>query len=425
MGRPVLLICPAFYPYPAVGAVRATHWARMLPSRGWTPHVATREPGRRLDPEAFAREVHPEVVLHALGAFQQSGAPPGASGAGSRAGRLRSAVAEPLLVPDAAIVFWRRAVPRLVKIARDIGAEAIISTAPPESIHAAGMAVHKATGIPWIADFRDPHILDERFMPSGIFTPIRALHARFDRRIYEQASAITHAINMHDRWARLRYPASRDRCIFLPHFCPPDLLDGSIAPALPPPGRRSIRAVGHLGDDQALALARAIRTLMERRGDDLEFRHAGRPPGCAGELVELLGERMVIEGRVPHNRAQALVAGADVLIAALDPHRSTSILISSKLYEYIAARRPLLVINPSRPDRQLLRQIPSARVLATPAPEAITEALAAALDDRSRGTSPDTASIIERYSHRRHADTLAAVLDRVTGSPSGPPRRRP
>ncbi len=416
MSPRVLLICPAFYPYPAVASVRATNWARLLPARGWTPHVAPRSPGRQLDPDAFAREVHPDVVLHPLA--------PHADGLAAKAGpptlkqRAKGLLPPQVFVPDPSIVFWRKRAPMLRSLVREVAPDVIVTTGPPHSIHAAGLTLRRETGVPWLADFRDPHLMDDRFLPRGPLAPLAKLHLRFEAQVYAHADAVTHAIEMHQRWARLRYPAARDRCHFLPHFCPPDLASGSITPEASPQGVPSIRAVGHLGDEQAVAIAQAILTLRHEDGVDAELRHAGREPESGGEVRDLLGERAAFEGRVSHDRARALVAGADVLVAALAPQRSGTIGVSSKLYEYIAARRPLIVINPTRPDRRLLRGVPYARVLDRPTPQALVQALRESLADRAKGDPPEAEGVIARYSMQRHADTLAGLLDRIAASPN-------
>src|SRR5262249_20087461 len=45
----------------------------------------------------------------------------------------------------------------LARIARG-GIDAVLSSSPPDSVHLAGAAVADASGLPWVADFRDPWV---------------------------------------------------------------------------------------------------------------------------------------------------------------------------------------------------------------------------------------------------------------------------
>ena len=68
--------------------------------------------------------------------------------------------------------------------------------------------------------------------------------------------------------------------------------------------------------------------------------------------------------------------GADVLVNYLSTERSEHYLLSSKLFEYLATRCPVIEVNPTVPDRQLLRRLPDVVVLKHPTLEELKEALA-------------------------------------------------
>ena len=60
-----------------------------------------------------------------------------------------------VLVPEALVAAWMPfARTRALKLQRQGGFDCVITTSPPESAHAVGMALHRR-GVPWVADIRD------------------------------------------------------------------------------------------------------------------------------------------------------------------------------------------------------------------------------------------------------------------------------
>ncbi len=61
-----------------------------------------------------------------------------------------------LFIPDARCFWVKPSVKYLLSYLKKDPVDAIISTGPPHSMHLIGKHLHEKTGIPWIADFRDP-----------------------------------------------------------------------------------------------------------------------------------------------------------------------------------------------------------------------------------------------------------------------------
>src|SRR5262249_28231884 len=62
------------------------------------------------------------------------------------------------LLPDSYAGWAPRArAAALARIGRG-GIDALLSSSPPDSVHLAGLAVAESSGLPWVADFRDPWI---------------------------------------------------------------------------------------------------------------------------------------------------------------------------------------------------------------------------------------------------------------------------
>src|SRR5258708_532556 len=182
--RRVVIISTTFFPDPQVSAIRMTHWCRHLPEHGWQPHVLCRYYGYEATPEEIASAVHPAVIVDYLdrpesptGRQQKIGFIPTVRGSARSASPHR--LLPSICVPDLSIWFWRRNPKAILQRILAIQPEIIITSSSPHSNHDIGLLLTAQTCIPWIADFRDPYLIDNRFQPRGMGLRRRRAHRRF------------------------------------------------------------------------------------------------------------------------------------------------------------------------------------------------------------------------------------------------------
>lgn len=423
----IVIISTMFYPFPAVGAVRATNWARVLPELGYKPLVITRDYGHRASAETLAKVVHPEVEVVYL---KDSGdIAPNEDTCGpnitkyNSGSSLKSRLLEQayrLLVPDAQIVRWRRLYPRIQQLTSDVCADVVLSTSPPFSVLEIGRQLKMKLRVPWVADYRDPMLLDDRFRPQGWARMFWPRFAAFEHNVYENADAILHAVPLHARWARMKYPFARRRCAILRHPVPDDLLLDQLEPIVSSePGRRSVCVVGFIRPQVVTLLAKAIKQLNieEPSRFDIELRLVGRNLDEPRLIEEILGPKLVMTGRVRHDIAKRHIAGADVLVNAVSAERRRVVNVSSKLFEYAAARKPIISINSTRSDKRMLSGL-SVDDIDQPTVENLVTALRKALSRNANEVAASYARFLENYRWERHCQQLQFVLDKVT-SPGG------
>ena len=159
--KTLLMISYPFPPNLSAGAVRSERFSRYLGKFGWNVEVVTI--GRRANVfHDEGRLAHlPETVSinstviwdpwlwlyrHPIN--------------NKFLGIIRSVLMRLTSFPDH-MIFW---VPTAVRTGLDIcklrEISAIYTTSPPHSSHLAGLLISRKTGIPWIADFRDPWTLN-------------------------------------------------------------------------------------------------------------------------------------------------------------------------------------------------------------------------------------------------------------------------
>ncbi len=179
--RSILLIAFHFPPVRgSSGWQRTLRFAQYLPRHGWKPIVLTVDPlayeaqGSGLDGEEIpaGMQVHRAFGLDAGRHLGLLGRYPGR-----------------LAVPDRWATWRFFAVRRAMQLIRDSKVSVVWSTFPIATAHAIGRDVAVRSGLPWIADFRDP-------MWQGDYPPDPAMNAawrRLEREVFEAASAVVRA----------------------------------------------------------------------------------------------------------------------------------------------------------------------------------------------------------------------------------------
>ena len=397
--RSLLIISSVFYPYPHVSAVRMTEWARHLPEFGWKPTVLCRHYGYEADRSQLSDRVSRHVNVIYLNPPSRNS--PGSSASVAAMFRRFAASCVPC-VPDPAVLFWRRSCSRIVDIAKRINADCVLTSGPAHSIHVVGGAVKDRLNISWVADFRDPWMIDRRFQPKGFQRLLHPFHRRAEGLVYRQADLITHAIPLHHRHTRLRFPCTRDKSVLITNGAPNNLFDGSIKP-IKSDSSTSIRVVGSPGSTKQLQmLADAIQPIL-----DAELMLVGEVPSTVERLRLTLGNRLTTIGPVPHDQALRYILGADILVAVLSPERSASLGLSSKLFEYAATSCPIVILNPTRSDLRLIKPWKGVRSIQNDIkPADLAAAIKSLIAD-----APFLGRPVD--SRRSQAETFARMLEQV------------
>jgi len=146
------------YHFPPVGSSSGVHrtlkFSSYLPEYGWQPLVLTANP-RAYDAvsDAQLNDISPDCVVVRAAAFD-------AARHFSIKGRYPGFFA----LPDKWVSWWLGGVISGLKLVRKHKPQILFSTYPIATAHLIGLTLHKLTGIPWIADFRDS--MTEESYPS-------------------------------------------------------------------------------------------------------------------------------------------------------------------------------------------------------------------------------------------------------------------
>jgi glycosyltransferase involved in cell wall biosynthesis len=371
----VLVVTMYFPPAGGGGVQRPLKLAQYLPALGIETHVLApddpkwvhRDPDLRVPTQAWVHRVR-YVGPRARKPAEELRAADGLERALVRA----QVTARRLLLPDASVMWNLTAIPAAIQIVRREGIDAILTTSPPGSIHFVGAAVQRATGARWLADLRDPLVANPHRRSDTAATRARqATNERLARLVARHADAISCvseaiADEVRELGARGIVRTIANGCDF------DDFAGLEYAPA---PRFRITHAGSFFGKRDPRPFLQALRD----SNVDIVARFAGDFRSSDREWAQNLGlgDRLEL---IPYSpRADSLRLQRDseaLLLLVPDAGGRGKGVLSGKVFEYLAAGRPILaVVPPDGAAAELIRETNAGVVVAPDDVDGIRAAL--------------------------------------------------
>jgi glycosyltransferase involved in cell wall biosynthesis len=335
---------------------RPLKFATHLPALGIETHVLA--PARRDDAVEGEPELPTQAWIHRVRYVGPSSRKPLELLAGKEGiDRLRTQVAlqgRRLLVPDENVPWSVAALPAALRIARQEKIDVVLTTSPPGSLHFVGAAVQKTTGAKWVADLRDSlaDMLHRRHDESALVRLKEKGSAGVARLVASRADAIITAADFISDEAR-SYGA-RGEVRTIANGCDFDDFAGL-------EHRTSdVFRIVHTGFMfPGRDLRPFLRAFAAAKLDDAVVRFAGDFRDADRALAEELGISGRVEslGPVSRRRSLELQRDAEVLLLEVPAAGGRGVGVpSGKLFEYLAAERPILAaVPPDGVAAQLVR----------------------------------------------------------------------
>ncbi len=412
--RRVLMVAYHFPPLQGgSGVLRTQGFARYLPAAGWRPLVLTASARAHV----HTSEEYPgdgELTVRRSAALDAA-----------RHLSLRGCYPACLALPDRWSSWWLSAVPAGLAMIRRYRPEAIWSTYPIATAHLIGLTLHKLTGLPWIADQRDPMIDDsDPQAPYPANARLHRLHGWIEQRIAARSAAIVcttpGAIRAHRR--RLSQVAAERFCLIENGYDEAgfaDTVDGS------QDSHRSRFLLLHSGviypserDPQALfaALARLRQDgVLTAHNFQLLLRATGHDAWLAGLLAKYgIADLVTIAPLLAHQQALREMQSADGLLLLQAANCNAQ--IPAKLYEYLRCRRPVLALTDLAGDSAAKLRLCGIDTIGQLASTSdCARALLRFLDLARQGRAPlASQGAIVLQSRQARSGALAELLDQVT-----------
>jgi glycosyltransferase involved in cell wall biosynthesis len=398
--KKLLLLAFYFPPRNHIASYRSGCFAKFLPENGWLPTVVCDDwPAERpnYDPD-FVGIIPEEVKIHRILA---------AKPAGFYERFVLRKIAPYVWPHRAPIRWWQQARAKVHFLLRSQRFDAIWATSDPMVPMGLAAEAAEMAGIPWVADIRDSFNVQR--MGSWYKRPF---FARQERRLTAMAGQVVAvsaglAEGLGGRIGR--------RVEVIPNGFDLSLLPDS------PPARAPLFTILYAGalmlpHRNPAPLLRAVELCIERKfipADQIEVLFYGSDAGLIDQTFPGALQRvpMKVLPRISHREILRAQMSSAVLL--LLTHASEKGVLTGKVFDYLAAGRPILAVPDDHGEiASLLRRTGAG--LALTATEDIVDLLAKWHGDWKAGR--DTAATrnaeeIGRYSRRAQAKRLAEILD--------------
>jgi len=417
MNKRVLLIAYHYPPVSQSSGVHRTHkFAQYLPEFGWDPLVLS------CNLRAYERYNEknpadlPGVVVRRAFALDTA-----------KHLAIKGRYPRFLAMPDRWASWWFGAVPAGLSMIRRYRPQLIWSTYPIATAQLIGLTLHKLTGIPWVADFRDPMTDDSYPRDPGV----RKFYSKIERSTVRNASRMVFTTEDTLQKYVQRFPLA-DKKLFSviangydeddfslaeqsivhtaePHSGPFVLIhSGLLYPSERNPepfflALSELRRDGHISPDR-------LRIVLRASGNETNYEK---------RLKELnIADIAFLEPSTPYVEALREMLTADGLLvfqAANCNHQ-----IPAKAYEYLRARRPVFALTDHCGNTaQLLRDSGIDTIVNIASKDEIKTGLVKFLQLLEFGNAPVASTqAVESHSRRARTQALGQLFDNLlaTGS---------
>ncbi len=367
----VLIISYYWPPTGGSGVQRWVKFAKYLPSEGWQPVIYTPEnPEQLAVDESLAKEVpeaaeivktriiEPYELYKKL--LRRSGHSKEAVEVNPVNAQNKSALQKAamwvrgnLFRPDPRCLWIGPSVRFLKKYLAEHPVDLIVSTGPPQSMHMIGLRLSRETGLPWIADFRDPWTKIFYFKHLAMTPATERWHKKMEKKVLDEASAVVAVspLVQQEFQAMTDTPVELitngfDECDFSTERCAEAYggkskefiitHTGLFAADGNPTVLWDVLAEKCLSDER---FRKVLKIKLIGKTDD-QILKALKDRGLGDSLIDM--------GYQPHSVAIEEQRKASLLILPLRKEPEYKAVLPGKLFEYLASQRPILGIG--QPD---------------------------------------------------------------------------
>lgn len=421
--KKVLIIAYYFPPLGMGGVQRVTKFAKYLPLFGWKPYVLTVKEVEYLAKDSSLLEGVPRNVQiirtgsfdplriwHVLkSTFRRKKDKP-INAYNIRKSRLFSS----FFFPDNKVGWIPFALSNGLKLCQKEKIDLIFSSSPPPSLHLTGYLLKRITGIPWIADFRDPWTGYKMESYPTLFHLF--LKKKMQRLIVNHANKVivaNHAIKedfgKHHSDAKNIYLVEQG-------------YDEEDFPTVHSPSSETF-IIGYLGtfslDCDPEPFLSALGTLIDEGmipKEEIKFVHVGLSMGIdLNRLIEKhrLKEVVQLKGYLSHPEALNEMQKASLLLLVTSDH---PLIFPAKVFEYLRLKKPILGILPKESQiAKLLIEMKAGVVVSPEDKEGIRGAMLSCFTNFAKGgvASDISEDEIKQFDRKSITQKLASLFDEV------------
>lgn len=408
-------------------------FSKYLPEYGWQPVIYTPDnPEAPADDPSLLKDIHPETEVVKRSIWEPYSMYKRFVGMDSgdriNAGFLKENeqpekkegisvwIRGNLFIPDARR-FWIKPSVRFLKTyLKKHPVDAIISTGPPHSMHLIAFGLKRKLKLPWIADFRDPWTEIDFYDQLRLTRRSDRKHKTQEKNVLQGADRVVVIGQQMAERFHLRNKVQAE--VIANGFDEADFSDG-------PESEKSIFSIVHVGALNAdrnhpefWRVIAELRTEKPELASRLKIKLVGKTDVSVHQDIRENGLEELVEmvAYLPHDQVIPMLQSASVLYLSINNTPNARSIRTGKLFEYLAARRPILGIGPKDGDAaEVIRECKAGEMVEFGDADRLKTVLTDWLSKHEKGELQNLDTQASKYSRKNLTAQLAGLLDQISG----------
>lgn len=364
--KKILIITYYWPPAAGPGVQRFLKTAKFLPEFGWKPYILTVKDGTYSSTDDSLENDIPEEAE----VFKTKTKEPfkiyekitGNKGSSKSVGminlnnsknpikKLSLFIRANCFIPDPRKGWKKYAVEKAAELIKKEDISIVITTSPPHSTHLIGLSLQEKYNIKWIADFRDPwtNLYFNKMLPRTKRT------IKKDKALENKVVSKADYITVISKGLQKEFKDRNSNIELIYNGFDEDDIPKKIN--LNKDKCFKIAYVGNFKPNQNIsAFWQAISELMQENHslqDIIRIEFTGNTDNRVNAFVEKyqLEKNVIFNNYVKHHEATQIMSNSDLLLFVVPKAENNKLIITGKLFEYLATRNPILSIGPVEGD---------------------------------------------------------------------------
>ncbi|MFM7176404.1 MAG: glycosyltransferase [Bacteroidota bacterium] len=320
-----------------------------------------------------------------------------------------------IFIPDARCFWIRPSVSFLSKWIKENPIDAIVSSGPPHSMHLIAQQLASKTKLPWLADFRDPWTNIDYYKQLKLSAWADTRHHQLEKSVVTGANrVVVVGSGMRDEFL---HNHGVDSVVITNGY------DASDFPEIPV-ASNSRFIVSHVGtlvpsrnpSQLWIALGELVKENREFK-NFFRLRLTGKVDVSVVDAINSNGLDSHVEyvEYLPHDKVAGELASSALLLLILNDTPNSKGILTGKLFEYLAAKKPVLCLGPTDGDAaKVLKETGAGFAAEFHDKHEIKKVLVDFFSKFQSGTLQVSNQSVEQYSREQLTRKLVSVLDDMT-----------
>ncbi|MCH2196017.1 glycosyltransferase [Kordia sp.] len=312
-------------------------------------------------------------------------------------------------IPDARKYWVKPSVKFLKKYLKDNNIDAVVTTGPPHSLHLIGLQLRRELNIKWLADFRDPWTSIGYHEKLRLTKKSHQKHLQFESEVLQTADqVVTTSFTTKEEFSALTNQPIEV------------ITNGYDVEKYTPTPMDEKFTISHIGsllsERNPLILWEVVEELVQEDQDfakDVQLQFAGVVSEDIQSVIRETGleKYTTYFGYVSHQRALQLQRASQLLLVIEIDAEKTKGIIAGKLFECMAAERPIIGLGPKDADiAKIIQETNTGTYFLYTEKEKLKTQIAAYYEAYKQQKLNVSAIGLQQYSRKALTQKLAEVL---------------